>query len=114
MPVNVSSELLVCVQPRPVLDLVSVFSIDRRRGPVHETMRLIGGVVAHVNADVLRNLSGDRRIFLRRDRTRERHNQAKTRRLWPMAMSAVKNGRAAENQNNRVPRVRISRHVVKV
>ena len=70
MPVNVSSKLLVCVQPRPILDFIPILSIDRGRGPVHKTMRLIGGIVAHVDADVLRDLSGDRRIFLRRDRTR--------------------------------------------
>ena len=114
MPVNIALELLVYVKPGAVRELIPILGIIGERGPVHKPMWLIGGIVAHVDTDVLRDLSRNCCILFGGDRARERHNQAKARSVWPVTMGAIKNGSAAEDQNDRVPGVSIGRYFIKV
>src|SRR5690554_4687959 len=45
LPVWVSAKDRVRVKPRPVLELIYILSICRSAGPVHEPVRLVGGIV---------------------------------------------------------------------
>ena len=77
-------------------------------------MRLIGGIVAHVDTDVLRDLSRNCSILFGRDCTRERHNQSKTWGVWAVTVRTIKDSGAAKNQDNRVPGVSVGRYFIKV
>ena len=63
MPVNIALELLVYVKPGAVRELIPLLGDVGERRPVHKPMPLIGGIVAHVNTDVLRDLSRNCRVF---------------------------------------------------
>ena len=68
-------------------------------------MRLIGGIVAHVDTDVACNPAGNGLVLLRRHRPRERKHKTKPRRFRRMTVRAVEYRSTSQNQLDRRPRV---------
>ena len=77
-------------------------------------MRLIGGIVAHVDTDVACNPAGNGLVLLRRHRPRERKHKTKPRRFRRMTVRAVEYRSTSQNQLDRRPRVFASRDRVHV
>ena len=113
-PVRIPCELLVSVQPRAVLHLITELTVRGSTRPVHEPMGLIGGIVAHVDTDVARNPTGDSLVLLRRHGSRKRKHKTKPRSFRCMTVRAVEHRSAAQNQHDRRPRVFAGRDRVHV
>ena len=64
MPIVITRQHLVHVQQRALVVLKDILPVYTGAGPVHQPMRLIGGVVKHIHANILCYLAGHRLILI--------------------------------------------------
>ena len=88
-PVGVGVQDTVCIGRFALPGLVDEVHVGRRRGPVHEAGRLVGGVVEEVDADVVGEPPGDGDVFVRGHLPGERHYDAVARFAWRVAVGGV-------------------------
>ena len=104
-PVRIEREHPVRIDEGSVRVLVDGLTVRRRRRPVHQTRRLERGRVAELHADERRRLPRDRLVLVRRDRPRQRQQDAQTRRLrsvFPGRVDAVADAQTVEPEQDAV------------
>ena len=88
-PISIGFQDFVGIEERLVCVMEKELAVFGRAGPVHQSGRLEGGRVKAREVQVIRNAAGDSSIFVRRDGSRQRNNQAQTHLLCSMAMGTI-------------------------
>ena len=89
LPVGVSGEHLVGIEERLIRVPEDEFPVLGRTGPVHEPRGFKGRGVEAGKRQVVRDAAGNRRVFVRRDRARERDDEPQAHFLRRVAVRAV-------------------------
>ena len=88
-PVGIGLQHLIRVEKRRVAVLEYELPILGRTGPIHQAGRLKGRGIKAGEVQIVRHAPGDSGIFIRRDRARQRNDEAQAHSLRGMAVRAV-------------------------
>ena len=91
IPLRMSREHIIRIEPFAVCFLVHEHTVLRRGRPVHQLIRLIGALVKVVNAKHLGNIAGNSNEFFWRNIPRQRKYQPDARIVRCAAVSGIQN-----------------------
>ena len=106
LPVRIAVQDHVRIQRLTLKRQALVFSINRSRRPIHQPVRLVGGVVEKVHADTRGKPTCHRHVFFGADLAGQGDHDTKARSLRRVLVRGVHTSRAGQLFSQREPHVR--------